>query len=98
MRSTVASRWARPAAVLFAMMIGKEHPFDLPHTNLSQMIQHAAVAQINEKGAVIVLEDIHIARVLPQIDAWLRFLKGGEYDAVKETGENDKATDHVPAV
>ena len=55
----------RRSLALLAMMIGEEHPLDLLHADLRQMLQHGAIAQIDEQGAAIMLQHINVAGVPP---------------------------------
>ena len=75
------------------MMIREEHPVGLFHTDLIQVLQHLAIAQVDEQGAVVVLQHIHIAGVLPQIHARSRFFEFGECEARKNE-KCCKAVDH----
>ena len=47
------------------MMVGKENPLDVLDANVLQMIEHAAIAKVDEQRGVAVPQDIHVAGVGP---------------------------------
>ena len=55
----------RCALALLSMVMSKQHPFDLPHADFHEMLQDAAVAQVNEQGRFAVPQHINIAGIRP---------------------------------
>ena len=46
-------------------MMGEEHPLDALHADLREMVEHAAVAEVNEQRRVAIAKHIDIARIGP---------------------------------
>jgi len=55
------------------MVMGDQHPLDLLDADLAQVVQHAAVADVDQQGRLALAEHVDVADVLPdqQLDARL---------------------------
>ena len=47
------------------MVMREEHPFHPPHADLREMIEHAAVAQIDQQRRIAIPQHVHVARIGP---------------------------------
>ena len=56
------------ALALLPMMVGEQDPFDALDANFLEMIQHASVPKVDEKGGVAISNHIDVAGVAPDRD------------------------------
>ncbi len=59
-------RKALGSLTLLAMMMREEHPLHPLHPDLAKVIQHASVAQVNQKRRIPIAYDIRITRIAPE--------------------------------
>ena len=53
------------ALALLAMVMREQHPIDPLHADLAQMVQDAAVAQVDQQGRLAVAEHVDVAGIAP---------------------------------
>jgi hypothetical protein len=46
-------------------MMREQHPLDPLHTDLAEMVQHAAIAEVNQQRRLAIADDVDVAGVGP---------------------------------